>query len=103
MVEKLGRKWIGVKADVRDFMARKDAMERVEKEFCKLDIAVGNAAIQIYGPLAETTEANWRNVVVMNLTGCANTVRATAQLLIPHTSGRIILISSGQPCHRGQL
>ena len=99
MVEKLGRKWIGVKGDVRDFQAQKDAMERVEKEFGKLDIAVGNAAIQIYGSLAETTDANWKDVIDVNLTGCANTVRAAAQLMIPHKSGRIILISSGQGKH----
>ena len=99
MVEKLGRKWIGVKADVRDFQAQKAAMERVEKEFGKLDIAVGNAAIQIYGSMAETTDANWKDVIDVNLTGCANTVRAAAQLMIPHKSGRIILISSGQGKH----
>ena len=99
LVKELGRKWIGVKADVRDFQAQKAAMERVEKEFGKLDIAVGNAAIQIYGPLAETTDANWKDVIDVNLTGCANTVRAAAQLMIPHKSGRIILISSGQGKH----
>ncbi len=99
MVEKFGRKWIGVKADVRDFAAQKAAMQRVEKEFGHLDIAVGNAAIQIYGPLAETTDADWKDVIDVNLTGCANTVRAAAQLMIPRKTGRIILISSGQGKH----
>ncbi len=99
MVEALGRRWIGVKGDVRDFQAQKDAMERVEKEFGKLDIAVGNAAIQIYGPIAEVTDANWKDVIDVNLTGCAHTVRGAAQLMIPHKGGRIILISSGQGRH----
>ena len=99
MVEALGRRWIGVKGDVRDFQAQKEAAQRVEKEFGKLDIAVGNAAIQIYGPIAETTDANWKDVIDVNLTGCANTVRAAAQLMIPHKGGRIILISSGQGRH----
>ena len=96
MVEKLGRKWIGVQADVRDFQAQKAAAERVAKEFGHLDIAVGNAAIQIYGPLAETTDANWKDVIDVNLTGCANTIRAVAPMMIPRKTGRIILISSGQ-------
>ena len=99
MVEALGRRWIGVKGDVRDFQAQKEAMEHVEKEFGKLDIAVGNAAIQIYGPIAETTDANWKDVIDVNLTGCAHTVRAAAQLMIPRKAGRIILISSGQGRH----
>lgn len=99
MVERLGRKWIGVKADVRDFQAQKAAAERVVKEFGHLDIAVGNAAIQIYGPMAETTDADWKDVIDVNLTGCANTVRAAAPLMIPRKTGRIILISSGQGKH----
>ncbi len=99
LVEAQKRRWIGVKADVRDFGALKAAAERAEKEFGKLDIAVGNAAIQIYGPLAEMTDANWKDVIDVNLTGCANTIRAVVPLMIPRKTGRIVLISSGQGRH----
>lgn len=99
LVEAQGRRWIGVKADVRDFAALKDAADLAQKDFGRLDIAVGNAAIQIYGPLAEMTDANWQDVINVNLTGCANTIRAVIPHMIPRKTGRIILISSGQGRH----
>ena len=99
MVEKLGRRWIGIQADVRDLNALKAAAERADKEFGKIDITVANAAIQIYGPLAETTDANWNDVIGVNLTGAANTMRAVLPYMIPRKYGRIVLISSGQGRH----
>ena len=99
LVEKYKRRWIGVQADVRDFPVLKAAAERAQKEFGKIDIAVGNAAIQIYGPIAEMTDKNWGDVIDVNLTGCANTIRAVVPHMIPRKTGRIILISSGQGRH----
>jgi SDR family mycofactocin-dependent oxidoreductase len=99
MVEKLNRRWIGVQADTRNLPALKAAVERANKEFGKVDIVVANAAIQIYGPMAETTDENWNDVINVNLTGTANTVRAVLPHMIPRKYGRIILISSGQGRH----
>ena len=76
MVEAEKRRWIGVKADIREVPALQSAVDRAVKEFGKLDIAVANAAIQIYGPLAEMPDENWNNVIDVNLTGTANTLRA---------------------------
>ena len=99
LVEQYKHRWIGVHADVRDLPALKAAADRAQKEFGKIDIAVANAAIQIYGPLAETTDKNWNDVINVNLTGSANTIRAVVEHMIPRKSGRIILISSGQGRH----
>ena len=99
LVEQYKHRWIGVHADVRDLPALKAAADRAQKEFGKIDIAVANAAIQIYGPLAETTDKNWNDVIDVNLTGSANTIRAVVDHMIPRKSGRIILISSGQGRH----
>ena len=99
LVEGYQRRWIGVHADVRDFPALKAAAERAHKEFGKIDIAVGNAAIQIYGPIAEMSDKSWSDVIDVNLTGSANTIRAVVPYMIPRKSGRIILISSGQGRH----
>ena len=98
-VEALKRRWIGVQADIRNFPALKAAFERADKEFGKIDIVVANAAIQIYGPLAEMTDRDWSDVIDVNLTGSANTLRAVIPLMIPRKTGRIILISSGQGRH----
>ena len=99
LVEKYQRRWIGVQADVRDLGALKAAAERAEKEFGKIDIVVADAGIQIYGPLAEMTDENWNDVIAVNLTGSANTIRAVVPYMIPRKAGRIILISSGQGRH----
>src|SRR5438067_13903813 len=76
LVEAQKRRGIGVKADVRDMPAMKAAADRAAKEFGKLDITVANAAIQTYGPLAEMSDENWKNVIDVNLNGTANTLRA---------------------------
>jgi NAD(P)-dependent dehydrogenase (short-subunit alcohol dehydrogenase family) len=99
MVEAQKRRWIGVIADVRDMPAMKNAVNRAIKEFGKLDIAIANAAIQIYGPLAETTDENWKNVIDVNLNGAANTLRAVLPHMISRKHGRVVLIASGQGRH----
>ena len=63
MVEGAKRRWIPVKADIRDAKAMKEAVDRAVKEFGKLDIVVANAGIQAYGPLASTSDEDWNNVI----------------------------------------
>ena len=93
------RKWIGIKGDIRDMSALQGAVDRAIREFGKLDIAVANAAIQIYGPLAEMPPENWTNVIDVNLNGTANTLRAVLPHMISRKNGRIIIIASGQGRH----
>ena len=88
-----------MKADIRDMPAMKEAVERAVKDFGKLDIAVANAAIQIYGSLAEMSDDNWKNVIDVNLTGTANTLRAVIPHMLSNKSGRIVIIASGQGRH----
>ena len=99
MVEEQKRRWIGVKADIRDMSAMRGAVDRAIKEFGKLDIAVANAAIQIYGPLAELSDDNWKNVIDVNLTGTANTLRAVLPHMLERKLGRVVIIASGQGRH----
>lgn len=99
MVEGEKRRWIGVKGDVRDMSQLRGAVDRAVKEFGKLDIAIANAAIQIYGALAEMPDENWKNVIDVNLTGTANTLRAVLPHMLEKKSGRIVIIASGQGRH----
>ncbi len=96
LVQAQKRRWIGVKADIRDLPALKAATERAIKEFGKLDIVIANAAIQIYGPLAEMSDENWKNVIDVNLTGTANTLRAVIPHMLARKYGRIVIIASSQ-------
>jgi len=77
----------------------RSAVDRAIKEFGKLDIAVANAAIQIYGPLAEMSDENWKNVIDVNLNGTANTLRAVLPHMLQRKFGRIVIIASGQGPH----
>src|SRR5437764_8947001 len=79
--------------------AVKAAAERAAKEFGKLDIAVANAAIQIYGPLAEMSDENWKNIIDVNLSGTANTLRAVIPHMLSRKWGRIVIIASSQGRH----
>ena len=99
LVEAQKRRWLGVQGDVRDMPALKAAVERAVKEFGKLDIAIANAAIQFYGPLAELADEDWKNVIDVNLNGAANTLRAVLPHMLARKYGRIVLIASGQGRH----
>src|SRR5438105_12750895 len=79
--------------------AMRSAVDRAIKELGKLDIAIANAAIQIYGPLAEMSDENWKNVIDVNLNGTANTLRAVIPHMLSHKWGRIVIIASGQGRH----
>jgi SDR family mycofactocin-dependent oxidoreductase len=93
------RRYIGVQADTRDIGALRAAFDRAERELGKIDILVADAGIQVYAPLADMTDQQWGDVINVNLTGTANTLRAVLPHMIPKKYGRIILISSGQGRH----
>jgi SDR family mycofactocin-dependent oxidoreductase len=99
LVKALNRRYISVKADTRDISAIKSACERAQKEFGKIDILVADAGIQVYSSLAEMTDRQWKDVIDVNLTGTANTLRAVIPHMIPRNYGRIVVIASGQGRH----
>jgi NAD(P)-dependent dehydrogenase (short-subunit alcohol dehydrogenase family) len=99
LVKAQKRRFIGVQADTRDIAALRAAVERAQKEFGKIDIVVADAGIQVYSPLAEMTDQQWKDVIDVNLTGTANTMRAVIPHMMSRKAGRIILIASGQGRH----
>jgi NAD(P)-dependent dehydrogenase (short-subunit alcohol dehydrogenase family) len=99
LVEAEKRRFVAVTADTRDIDALCAAADQANKEFGKIDIVVANAGIQIYSPLSKMTDQQWKDVIDVNLTGSANTLRAVIPYMIPRKSGRIILVSSGQGRH----
>jgi NAD(P)-dependent dehydrogenase (short-subunit alcohol dehydrogenase family) len=96
LVKSHGRRFIPVVADVRDIQAMRNASEKVEKEWGKVDILVPNAAIQNFKPFAEMNDADWYDIINVNLNGYANTARAFLGPMIQRQAGRLIFISSGQ-------
>jgi SDR family mycofactocin-dependent oxidoreductase len=98
-VEAQGRRFIAVVADVRNLDALKNAADRATREFGDLDIVVANAGIQTFVPILEMNDAQWHDLIDVNLNGCANTIRAFAPPMVARKRGRIILVASGQGRH----
>jgi len=80
--------------DVTDGAAAAREVARIEAEFAPLDILVNNAGIQRRAPLAEMTEAQWREVLDTNLTSAFLVARAVAPRMIARGAGKIINICS---------
>ncbi len=104
LVEALDRRIVATVADVRNSEALGAAVDAGVAEFGgRLDIVVANAGILSVGPSFQLTDAQWSDMIDINLGGVWRTTRAA----IPHmmaagNGGSIVMISSiaglkGQP------
>src|SRR5579875_689781 len=96
-IRALGRRALGVVADVRQAAAVAAMVERVERELGPLDILVNNAGVESIIPFLEISEAEWERVTHTNLKGewlCAQAV--ARQMVARGRDGAIINIGSVQ-------
>jgi len=80
--------------DVSDYQAVEEVFGSIEKEFDTIDILVNNAGIRRDSMLALMSEADWRRVIDVNLTGGYNMSKFGVQLMLKQRYGRIIFITS---------
>ena len=80
--------------DVTDSAAVAAAVARIEDEQGPVDILVNNAGIHRRAPLAEMSEADWRAVIDLNLTGAFLVARAVVPTMLARGRGKIINICS---------
>jgi NAD(P)-dependent dehydrogenase (short-subunit alcohol dehydrogenase family) len=96
-VEAMGCKGLAVEADISIRKEVDAAVAKAIKTFGKIDILVHCAAIRgpIGIPVAKLSEADWRAVIDVNLTGSFFICSAVAEKMIEkEVQGKIILISS---------
>lgn len=93
-VEALGRKALGVKADVGDTAACEKMLEDVVAAMGKIDILVNNAGITRDTLLMRMKEADWDAVLTTNLKSVYNCTKAAIKYMMKARSGRIVNISS---------
>ncbi len=94
-VEATGRKGLTVKADLGVISDIRQMIQSSIEHFGKLDILVNNAGIEKHGSFWEVTEADYDNVLNVNLKGVFFTTQAVVQHLIEaKQTGKIINISS---------
>src|SRR5581483_8891524 len=96
LVKNLGRRIYTAEVDVRDYDALKTAVDAGVEEVGRLDIIVANAGIGNGGStLDKLSEADWEEMIDVNLAGVWKTVKAgVPHLLKGGRGGSIILTSS---------
>jgi NAD(P)-dependent dehydrogenase (short-subunit alcohol dehydrogenase family) len=103
LIEKLGRRMVARRSDVRDLGAGRSAVEEGVAEFGRLDIVVANAGIMAHSlPPYRNSEQAWKDSIDTMLTGVWNTLQATVPHLIGGARGGSIVITSSAAGLRAQ-
>ena len=91
-----GGKAIFEKVNVADFDAVETAINETFNIFGKINSLVVSAGIQRYGTAASTSEAQWNEVLDVNLKGAWNAAKAVIPFLQEARGGTIVNVSSVQ-------
>ncbi len=93
-VEALDRRAVSLTVDVRDQAQLDEAVSRGIAEFGHIDILIANAGIWTMAPFWELTEAQWDDMIGVNLTGVWKAAKAVAPHMIERQTGSIVITSS---------
>lgn len=95
LVEKLGRRIVTAKADVRDVEGLRAALQHGVEALGRPDVVVANAGIAgTPAPAALIDEGAWQTMLDINLTGVWHTVKVAVPHMSDGRGGSIILVSS---------
>jgi 3-oxoacyl-[acyl-carrier protein] reductase len=93
-VEALGRRALGIRANVGSFPEVNAMAEKALKEFGHLDILVSNAGVFHHQSFLAMTEEEWDDVLTVDLKGTFNSVRAVIGAMLAQKWGRIICVTA---------
>ncbi|MTI27901.1 3-oxoacyl-[acyl-carrier-protein] reductase [Fulvivirga kasyanovii] len=93
-LQEKGVKAKGYRSDASDFAAAEQLINDVVNDFGSLDILVNNAGITKDNLLLRINEADWDDVININLKSCFNTVKAATKTMMKQRSGSIINMTS---------
>jgi gluconate 5-dehydrogenase len=96
IAEASGSRTSSVAFDATDASAVDAGIARVEAEHGTPDVVVNNAGIQRRAPIAEFTDADWRELLDSNLSSAFHLSRRVARGMIERGSGKLIQIGSVQ-------
>ena len=94
LVENEGVNCMSFQGDVRKLAQIKGAVSKVIEEWGSIDFLLANAGIATLGPLESMTEAEWKDVLDVNLSGPAFCIQAISPHMKKQKFGRIVCISS---------
>ena len=94
-VEKRGRKFLGIEADLSNIKALEDILQQTIQRFKKIDILVNNAGIIRRTDAIDFSEKDWDEVMAINLKTVFFFSQAVAkQFIKQNTGGKIISVAS---------
>jgi len=94
-VEKEGRRCVAVTADVRDTAQMQAVADTAMTEFGRVDILLANAGIlSLSNSTWELTDAQWDDMIDVNLTGVFKACRAVVPHMLAADRGGAIVITS---------
>ena len=93
-LERLGADTLSVPGDVSDEEAVLRMVRGVMERFERIDVLVNNAGVSLISPLEETSLADWRRILEVNLTGPFLMCREFGKVMLERGSGSIVNISS---------
>lgn len=94
LVKASGRRFLPIRADVRNMEQMRSAVERGIRELGKIDILVANAGVLSRTSLADMTDEELRDIIDVNLIGYFNSIRAVIPHMMQRKQGRIVALSS---------
>src|SRR5260370_36096792 len=93
-IEMIGRRALGISANVGSVAESKAMVERAVAEFGHLDILVCNAGVFHHTPFLELSEEEWDEVLTIDLKGAFNCARAAIGQMVARRWGRIICVTA---------
>lgn len=93
-IKSLGVQAIAYQADVADFEAMQVAIDRVMRDFGRIDVMQINAGIGRVGGPAETSLEDWDRIQKVNVESILIAAKLVAPIMVKQGSGSIIGVSS---------
>ena len=93
-LKRTGAKTLPVPGDVSDEEVVRGMVGAVIGELGRVDVLVNNAGVSLIAPVEETTLADWRRVLEVNLTGPFLMCREFGKEMLERGSGNIVNVSS---------
>jgi 2-deoxy-D-gluconate 3-dehydrogenase len=94
LVERAGRRALGVRGDLSDREAPREIVGRVLEEFGRLDILINNAGTIRRSPAADYSEEDWASVIEVNLSSVFRLSQLAGRHMIERGSGKIVNVAS---------
>lgn len=100
LVEAQGGRILARTADIRSDAELEAAVADGLDAFGRIDVVCANAGVVTYGTTWELSDAQWQNVIDVNLTGTWRTLKATVPSMIAAGGGGSIIVVSSALAHQ---